>query len=77
VSDAKFTALIVAFFVFMVGGLIGGNTWLMLWMGSKSCHAKWGMAGYETHYDPWTGCMVRVGGKWIPVETIRDVEVTK
>lgn len=48
-----------------------------IWLSSASCYAKWEKAGYETSYGPMQGCMVRVGGKWIPVETIRDVEATK
>lgn len=64
---------------------IGWCTWLLMmasvavgiWLDSASCHSKWAKAGYEVSYGLLQGCMVRVGGKWIPVETIRDVEATK
>ena len=39
---------------------------------SKRCGERADMMGTDSHYDIWTGCMVKVdSGEWVPLGNVR------
>lgn len=65
--DAEFWATMVVGLLFVV--VLSAAA---IWADATSCHSKW--EGYgATRYSMWGGCQVRVGDKWVPVDTIREV----
>jgi hypothetical protein len=43
-------------------------------MSELSCDSKASTMGFESNYGPVQGCMIKVKGAWIPVESYRTLQ---
>ena len=47
---------------------------VMIWFPRFQCEEKVRMSGNDCHWELFTGCQVKVNGKWIPYEKWRSFE---
>lgn len=68
-GDMELTAAILMVVVVLVA---------VMALSAIGCHARWGDMGFNVSYAPFKGCRMEVEkGKWLPVQSIRDVTITK
>jgi hypothetical protein len=44
-----------------------------IWFASAQCSSKATLMQVEHSYGPLQGCMVKVNGRWLPLQAVREV----
>lgn len=57
---------VIAAVAILAGVLIGAPMGLISW----TCHARW--SDFESDWGPIAGCRVKIDGKWIPENRVRE-----
>ena len=60
----------IAFCAAIFGGLI----WGMLTIPPMLCQNRWAESGLDSKYAIGTGCLIQIGGKWIPEDRYRTID---
>jgi len=40
-----------------------------------TCEARWSKSGFAISWGPVQGCLVDVGGRWIPDDRVREIDL--
>lgn len=76
VSQRGYLDIEVVFWACVVPVILGLMTWgLAYWLGSSTCGSRAQLMEMEHSYGALQGCMVKYRGRWLPLESIREVGI--